>query len=446
MNDVARLTNNPSKLSYIEVLGRHGVAVKDYDLMEFVLTSNVILNKSSDYDFFLSWLGTGLLTAPGPKWKKRRRIITPAFHFSILEQFVDIFESNGKILLQKLYNEAVDKESVDIYKYVTACALDIISETAMGVNVKTQENKNQDYVFAVKDMCRLNIVRSTSAWRRMDFLHKFTDDYQKEKKYLQILHGFANSVIQQKKRELENRKPNEKTTTDDFGRKRKMAFLDLLLNATIDGKPLSQEDIREEVDTFMFEGHDTTSSGISSTLYLLANHQEIQKKVREEQKNIYGNDRDAPTTYQHLQDMKYLELVIKETLRLFPPVPFIGRLLTEDVKYKDHIIPKNTVITLFIYGINRDPDFHESPDEFKPERFLHDGKKPFSYVPFSAGARNCIGQKFALLEMKSMISKIIRNFELYPTNPPHKLELASEAVLKSINGVKLRLKKHGWAD
>lgn len=414
--------------------------------MEFVMISNTILNKSVDYDFFTDWLGTGLLTAPGLKWKKRRRVLTPAFHFSILEQFIDVFESNGKKMIQKLYNEAVDKESIDIYQYVTACALDIISESAMGVNVNTQDNKNQDYVFAVKDMCNIITTRVFSPWRRIDFLYKLSSDYRKQKKYLKILHGFTNSVIEERKKEIERKKLNGNLEKDELGRKRKLAFLDLLLNSTIDGKPLSQEDIREEVDTFMFEGHDTTSTGISSALFLLANHQDIQRQAREEQKTIFGKDRDATTTYQALQDMKYLEVVIKEALRLYPPVPVIGRKLTQDIEYKGHNIPKDTIITLFIYGMNRDPDYYESPEEFKPERFLNEERPPFSYIPFSAGPRNCIGQKFAILEMKSMISKILRNFELNPTNPPHKLHMVSEAVLKSTNGVKIQLKKHNWSE
>lgn len=111
-----------------------------------------------------------------------------------------------------------------------------------------------------------------------------------------------------------------------------MAFLDVLLQSTVGGKPLTNEDIREEVDTFMFEGHDTTTSGISHTLYLLARHPEVQQKVFEEILQVIGSDKHKPITMRELQDLKYLDLVIKESLRLYPPVPMIGRITEQDVE------------------------------------------------------------------------------------------------------------------
>jgi len=143
--------------------------------------------------------------------------------------------------------------------------------------------------------------------------------------------------------------------------------------------------------------------------------------------------------------MKYLDLVIKEVLRLYPPASIIARNIDEDLNYKGNIIPKDTIVTLLIYGINRDPDYYKDPEAFKPERFLDTGgKNPFSYIPFSAGPRNCIGQKYAILELKSVISKLLMHFEVLPADPPHKLLLCNEVVLKSKNGVHIQLKDYEW--
>ncbi|CAG9771677.1 unnamed protein product [Ceutorhynchus assimilis] len=447
LSDFLRITNNVKKMAYYEVGNKWVLVVKNYDLLEFILTSTStsLLTKSKDYVSFQPWLGNGLLTAPGPKWKKRRKVITPAFHFSILEQFVDIFESNLDILIKKLENEAVGKPKTDLVPYITTCTLDNICETAMGVRIEAQSNKNQDYVNAVKDFSKIAMARAFSSWKTNDLLFKFSKEYKLQNRNMELLHGLSNSVIEKRKQELQNNKNVESLEENSLGKKKKLAFLDLMLKSTIDGQPLTQEEIREEVDTFMFAGHDTTSWAIAVALYLLSNHPEVQKKVREEQREIFGKKRDRTVTYQDLQNMKYLEVVIKETLRLYPSLAMIGRLATDDINFKGNIIPKNTLMTLFIFGINRDPDYYENPEEFKPERFLDStGKHPYAYIPFSAGPRNCIGQKFALLEVKSTISGIIRNFELHPTNPTHKLQISSEAVLKSLNGIMVRIEKHKW--
>ena len=109
-----------------------------------------------------------------------------------------------------------------------------------------------------------------------------------------------------------------------------MALLDVLLQSTINGAPLNNEDIREEVDTFMFEGHDTTTSGIAFALYLIARHPEVQQKLVDEITHVLGTDKNKPVGYRDLLELKYMEIVIKETLRLYPSVPVIGRQIMED--------------------------------------------------------------------------------------------------------------------
>lgn len=119
---------------------------------------------------------------------------------------------------------------------------------------------------------------------------------------------------------------------DDVGKKKRLAFLDLLIEASKEGTVLSNEDIREEVDTFMFEGHDTTSAAISWTLFLLGSNPEIQEKVAQEMEDIFQGDRNCSATMKNLTDMKYLECCIKDALRLYPSVPMMARSINEDVQ------------------------------------------------------------------------------------------------------------------
>lgn len=288
-----------------------------------------------------------------------------------------------------------------------------------------------------------NIIyeRSFDPFRRFDFIYKFTEMYRNEKKCLKVLHDFTDNVIKARREVLMT---EEKTDVNqDIGIKKKKALLDFLLQASIDGKPLTDQDIREEVDTFMFEGHDTTTSGISFCLYNIAKHPEVQQKVFDEIQEKIGSDKIALST-QKLSNLHYLELVIKETLRLYPSVPYFARRFTEETTIAGYTFPEGCNIYISPYTMGRDPKLFPDPLVFEPSRFdvetTFEKVNPFAYVPFSAGPRNCIGQKFAMFELKSIICKIVRNFELSISNDEN-VEVLSELVLKSTKGVLLHVKK-----
>jgi cytochrome P450 family 4 len=188
-----------------------------------------------------------------------------------------------------------------------------------------------------------------------------------------------------------------------------MALLDVLLKSTIDGKPLTNEEIQEEVDTFTFEGHETVTTTISFVLYLLSHHPEIQQKVYEEIQAETGKS----LTYNSLQSLKYTESVIKETLRLFPPVPIYSRRIEEDLEIDGRVIPANSNLNLLAYVIHKDPRYFPEPEKFIPERFddlKYTVENQYVFVPFSAGPRNCIGE-FCSSIKSTEIFKTPSNFQ-----------------------------------
>ncbi|EEC16309.1 cytochrome P450, putative, partial [Ixodes scapularis] len=190
-------------------------------------------------------------------------------------------------------------------------------------------------------------------------------------------------------------------------------------------------------------GHDTTAVGISWALYMIGLHHHVQERIQTELENIFGTDTERNATMNDIRSMKYLECVLKESQRLFPSVPLIARLLQQDWKYDKYIMPKGTVCLVSIYSLHRDPDAFPNPEEFIPERFLPEnctGRHPFAYVPFSAGPRNCIGQRFAMMEMKTLVSRILRNFTLHSMDQRDKVQLAAELVLRPRDGLRIKLK------
>lgn len=194
---------------------------------------------------------------------------------------------------------------------------------------------------------------------------------------------------------------------------------------------------------FFFQGHDTTAGGISWTLYLLGLHPDVQQQVYEELESIF-NGSDRPAVLEDLHAMKYLERVIKEAMRLYPPVPSFSRILSEDIELDHYTLPKETMIRIGVYYLHRDPRFFPEPEKFLPDRFLPENtvsRHPFAYIPFSAGPRNCLGQKFALYEEKSVLSSILRNFKITSIEKREELKLISEVILKSHNGINVKLER-----
>ena len=252
---------------------------------------------------------------------------------------------------------------------------------------------------------------------------------------LNILHGFTKNVIQQRM----------KSKGDLTKISKRMAFLDVLMHAkTEDGKELSLDDIQEEVDTFMFEGHDTTAAAMTWATYLIGRHPGVQRRLHEELDAIFGDDKTRPVTMDDIKKFEYLERVIKESLRIFPAVPFMSRIISEDCEIDGHTIPKDAEVTVLIYAIHHNPEVWHDPETFDPERFTTEnsaGRHPFAFIPFSAGPRNCIGQRFALLEEKVILSQLLRNFTITSYDEQQDLRMVGDLVLRPAKPLNITLKE-----
>ncbi|XP_015119502.1 cytochrome P450 4c3 [Diachasma alloeum] len=424
-------------------VGQHPyIFVSKASTVEAVLSSNRHIDKSSDYRFLRPWLGTGLLTSHGSKWHQRRKILTPTFHFKILEDFIEVFGEQTEVLVTQLSRE-VHNESFNIFPYVTHCTLDIICETAMGRQVFAQNDSDSEYVRAVYTIGNIIQTRQATIWYHPDLLFRISPLYEKHQQCIRVLHAFSNKVISERKMEISSNVENNNIDEGDGVKKKRLAFLDLLIEASRDGTLLSNEDIREEVDTFMFEGHDTTSSAVCWTLYLLGCHPEYQERVIDELEQVFGEgDYDRRPTLRDLKSMKYLERCIKEALRLYPSVPLLARRIAEDVQIGKYTIPEGTTAMVIVPMLHRDPEVFPHPEKFDPDRFLAEnanGRHPYAFIPFSAGPRNCIGQKFAVLEEKAVISGVLRKYRIEAAERREDISITAELVIRAKNGLNVRI-------
>nr|XP_027195023.1 cytochrome P450 4c3-like [Dermatophagoides pteronyssinus] len=317
------------------------------DDVEVILNSNTLTQKSAEYRFLNSWLGEGLVTSGRQKWRIRRKILTPAFHFRIIEDFLPIINEQSNILIAKLNRLTSNHTNdMDVVPVITLCMLDIICETAMGVKLNLQANSDHEYVEALYNISRIFLIRLMRPWLWPNITFNLSSSGRLFNRSVEQTKNFTMKVIKERRDDWMtylSSNQNDQTMINDFDQiktskffknSNRLAFLDLLLQHHLVTKKLTLEDLREEVDTFMFAGHDTTSHAISWTLYMLGIHQDIQEKLREEIDKVFDDcsHSDIDLSIEQIKQLKYLDCVIKEVQRIYPTAPFIGRDLSEDTK------------------------------------------------------------------------------------------------------------------
>ncbi|XP_068095126.1 cytochrome P450 4B1-like [Hyperolius riggenbachi] len=390
------------------------------------------------YYFITPWIGKGLLVLSGQKWFQHRRLLTPGFHYDVLKPYVKVMSDCANVMLDKWERMTSDTKPVELFHHVSLMTLDSIMKCAFSYESNCQLNSESKYIKAVYELSYLVDHRFRCFPYHNDFIFSLSPHGFRFRRALRIAHEHTKNVVKQRKESL-----RQETELEKIQQKRHLDFLDILLCAKDEnGRGLSDEDLRAEVDTFMFEGHDTTASGISWILYCMAKYPEHQEKCREEIREILG-DRDT-VDWEDLGKMPYCTMCIKEAMRLYPPVPGVARELMSPITFPDgRSLPKGTVVLLSIYCLNRCPSIWEDPEVYDPFRFSPEStssRHSYAFIPFSAGSRNCIGQNFAMNEMKVALALTLKRFDLRsdPTKEPKKVP---QLVLRSVNGVNIYLKK-----
>ena len=406
---------------------------------KMVLGNQLHMEKAFFYNFLHEWLNTGLLTSYGEKWNHRRRLITPAFHFSILNEFVPIFEKQAQILVDKFMSAANEKKIIDVQVPLSLMTLESMCETSLGISNST-DKEAEDYVKTVSTLGHHLLVRTFQPLFWSSYIYSLTSYGKQFYKSLKSIHEYTISAINKRIAiHSENEQLNNYTVTDKASRtKRNVCFIDTLIESYQKGD-IDIDGIREEVDTFVFEGHDTTSSGLTFCLYLLGIYKEHQKTLQEEIDEAEGEN-----ILEIIQKLKLLDCVIKESLRLYPPVAAIGRRMEEDTVIGGQTFYKDTTIVINIFGLHRNEEYWENPLKFNPYRFMGDEfqqRNPYCYIPFSAGPRNCIGQKFALLEVKICLYYVLKTFNLTSIQAENEIELCTDMITLSRNGVLIKFER-----
>lgn len=337
----------------------------------------------------------------------------------------------------------------------------------MGVKLNCQANPLLEYACAVKRVSRNVVKRMVRPHHWNSFVYEnFSASGRQNRRDLKTVHDFTRSVIEARKAEiLAHEKAEEEAnkvakkkkilrrSSSFFETRKRPAFLDLILHLkdSTSGANWPDSAIQEEVETLMVAGHESTAMTLTWTLFLLGNYPEVQAKLQEELDQFWeeeGLDFD-PIFYatffgKQVKGLEYLNAVIKESLRLYPPAPIIGRIAKMDIpvnagNQQGHqmIIPKGSSILLFLYNIHRDATVYERPELFNPERFLPvrgrlaaSLEHPYAFIPFSAGPRSCIGAKLAMVEVAMMLALIVHSFTVVSEKKVDEVGVIPEITLR----------------
>ncbi len=270
-------------------------------------------------------------------------------------------------------------------------------------------------------------------------------------KALAELDDYLFAIIRQRRKELEigRLEIGDWTLTDNQSRDRRSPISqpqaanlqspDLLTHLV--SLPHMTDDLtRDQILTMLIAGHDTSTALLAWALHFLGKHPDVMAQAVAEVDAVVGRD---DLTEEHVGQLAYLDSLIKETLRLYPPIHVGNRMVAEDTAVCGYELKAGTRLMASIYLSHRDARYWSDPDEFQPERFARGAKKPppFTYVPFGGGTRTCIGAAFAQIEAKVVLARILQQFELEDTG--RKVKPYMGATLEPHPGVFLRVKRRG---
>ncbi|KAF9778030.1 cytochrome P450 [Thelephora terrestris] len=420
--------------------------------------SNIYEKPWTTQRFITSFIGCGLLSAAGSVHKRQRRVATPAFSIQNLRAFAPIVFERGFRLRDRwrdiITKNSGDKAVLDVCMWASRITFDVIGAAGFDYDFNSIKNDTNELFCAYREMFELSISQNQNVMRQLLSIYfpivnvLFPDLAARTvKRCHKVIWRVAGTLVQEKKKKVLDALQGGKPCED-----KDLLALMLKSNLSTEIPPdqrLSDEDILNNVNTVMFAGSDTSSLGLTWTLYLLAKNPEVQDQLREELSTVHCPESfgdlsvdEIDSLYGNVSELPFFDKVIKEALRLVPPVHSSIR-----VADQDDVIPtsqpykiqkpgggavtvtspirvgKGTVVHIPIEAFNLDKSVW-GPDawEFKPDRWdnLPDVVKtqPGLYsnlMTFSAGPRSCIGMRFSIIEIKIVIYMLVINFSFHDT-------------------------------
>jgi cytochrome P450 len=365
----------------------------------------------------IPFLGDGLLTIDGDYHRRSRRIMLPAFHHETIAGALDVMNAEIDRAVQAFH----PGKTIDLYRWTRRLALRIAMRALFGFD--------PDAAGTMTDVAR-QFEQGLGFWAR---------DY-----VLQVMRGPGTPFAQMQAARL----ALDRVIFNEISRRRRTGerggdVLSLLLDASDDeGHQLDDQQVRDQVMTLMFAGHDTTTSTIAFMFHELARRPDVVGAMRDELRDQLGDER--PDARQLMSgQLQLLEMVMDETLRMYPPAWIGPRKAVETFEFAGATVPGGAYVNYSSWVSHHLPHVFPEPTEFRPERFAPDRKAALpkgAYVPFGAGSRICIGMRFGQLEVKAIATELIRRYD-YELEPAYRLRTRQMPTIGPKDGLPLLIRR-----
>jgi cytochrome P450 len=388
------------------------------DLIDAVLVRNY-QNFLKDHVIRKSrwFFGDGLLTNEGESWLRQRRLAQPAFHRERIASYAGIMTDYAR----QMTNGWHDGESRDIHREMMQLTLRIVVRTLF--NVEAEEIGNISSA--------MNVMMSNSSGVRL--LLPPAARYLPTPAMIEFRHAVGQ--LDRTVYSIIARRREDESDSGDL--------LSMLMQARDeDGSRMNNKQLRDEIMTFLLAGHETTALALSWAWYLLAQNPEAEQKLHEKLDQVLSG-RDP--VFSDLPALSYVERVIKESMRLYPPAWSVARTVVSEFELRGYRIPAGANLVMSQWIMHRDPQYFPDPEQFAPDRWLTERaqKLPrFAYFPFGGGPRQCIGNTFAMMEATLLLASIAQRFQ-FRLESGHPVVPMPSFTLRPKHGIRMAMQKRG---
>lgn len=378
---------------------RPAALINDLNLVKEVLVGNFkdFKNRGSYYNPKDDPISAHISNLENDQWKYIRSKLTPAFSIGKLKLMHDTISTIGDSLVATISNETAERGSLNIKEMMARFTTDVIGDIAFGLNCESVKNKSSKFFeMSIKSMesfhfgkrLILNHYKNIARMLGITLTPKYVSE-------------FYTSVV---KDTIDHRNKTQINQND---------LINILIKM-MDNEGLPLDQVTAQSFFYFVSGYETSSTTLVFCLYELSTNKDLQQKARDSVRQVMATHEDK-ITIEAVNDMGYLDQVIKETLRIWPPSPSIQRIASNDFKVPGtkHFIEKDCVVMVPIYAIHHDPEIYPDPEVFDPERFTPEEiskRHPCAWLPFGDGPRVCPAIKFAMLEIKICLAKLLMNY------------------------------------